>query len=357
MHCFSASERARIQAMLGVQFTLLAACNRSCDALCPIPGVPTGDPFLDTNIAGHACFAVPPHGDTTAWLEHYMYHKRSAPINTSACFVVPENEGQLLVRAGFELTHMYPAGTLLFTAPDSQCTSSAQPEPTPCALFVYYDAPTRRAALRCVGNDARDTHIMSLHGRYGAARVSCMLDSGADCAGSAHGFVSQEFVKQHGLAISKSSVPWVALASGASSPIMGAVTATLKIGPFKQRAVTLLVLHAGVSGVDVILASDWLRANRATLCWDTCTVTIRAASHAFVLSPDSARRGHIAETAINYANAVLFTAYSPDTLSAKQAANLLKKGARSFLLIVQDDGTVPARILGHPHGAPQMQPF
>lgn len=328
--------------MLGVQFTLHACCNESCAPRFP-PGDSTGVSFKDTNIAGHACLVSPPCADdTAAWLEHYAYHRQYAPINTSACFVVPEDQGPALQQAGFQLVHTYPAHAALFAAQDSH--GSELPQSAPCVMHVYYDAPQKKVALRCLGHarDTREMHIMTLQSRYGAAAAACMLDSGADCADSAHGFVTHEFVKKHALTISRSSVPWVSLASGASSPIMGTVTATLRIGAFKQRAVKLLVLQAGVAGVDIILATDWLKANRATMCWENSTVTVRSGSHEYVLNPSHTRKGELAQDALFYATTVLLAIHNPQTLSAKQAANLLKKGARSFLLIVQEDGSIAA---------------
>jgi RNase H-like domain found in reverse transcriptase/Reverse transcriptase (RNA-dependent DNA polymerase)/Integrase zinc binding domain/Chromo (CHRromatin Organisation MOdifier) domain/Retroviral aspartyl protease len=331
--------------MLGVEFTLDCNCNElGTNSLCPLFCSPHGQDYFHTDLSGQVSWIVPNTHEVARAFEHYMYYKRHAPVNTSACFIVPKWPGvsDMFQRAGFESVKEYARGTQLFSCKDARSSAISQ-QGIACPYVVWYDAPKERVALRCMGMDSKETHIMTFHGRVASEHAKIMLDSGAYCAGSAQGFVSQEFATKHALAICKATVPWVNLASGANSPVIGEVQTTLRIDAFKQKRIKLLVIPEGVSGVDVILATDWLRANKATMCWDTNTVTLRSANAHTVLTPHTYKSVAKENTSLHFTTALLHAVSTPDMISAKQAAKLMQQGARSLMLVVRPDSNIVAK--------------
>lgn len=246
----------------------------------------------------------------------------------------------MFTKEGFTLIHTYPQGTRLFSAPDTLHPGRRRPMPgIPWPVHVYWCKPAQEMKLRGM-EISGDTKIMKFTGRIGPSPARIMLDSGADCVGKAHGFITQDVVTRYGLRMDTAGVPWVSLASGATTPLVGEVCTTLRIQGFKQKRVRLMVLQSGVAGVDVILGTDWLVELRATMCWDTNTVTVRTNHGEYVLEPDDMRTDAKQLTQLQLASAMLHTTTTPETMSAKQAAKRLKKGARAFMLLVHQDGNV-----------------
>lgn len=248
--------------------------------------------------------------------------------------------------AGFKLEHTYPTGTELFMAPRADGTRTLMPG-TPWPVNVWYDAPTSKVTLRGLGTDSNESFIMTFAGQVAHKSANIMVDSGASCAGSAMGFITQAAATQRGLQIGNSAILWANLASGASSPIKGEVKATLRMGRYKAKNLKLLVLANGVAGVDVILGTDWLKANGATLCWATDTMNIKYNHGDLLLKPEYTRSpGYTSKNewdayhykaTLSYATAVLHAATTPDLLSATQAHRLLKKGVRAFMVLVRPE--------------------
>jgi len=335
--------------MLGVQFTLDCACNESgSNALCPAFLSLTGQNYFETDLSGETNWINPPFSEIEKWVQHYIECKRSDPVNTSACFVIPKwaSAVQLMQQSGFELVKEYPTDTVLFSAPNADGSRHVMPG-IPWPVQVYYDAPEQKVVLRSMGNDSRESYIMTLKGILSTTAVKIMLDSGAACAGKAHGFITKDALHRCTLAMTNSTIRWVNLASGNNSPILGEVTTSLRVGQFKQKKLKLFVIASGIAGVDVILGADWMRKNNATLCWDSNTVTLRNPHAQTVLHPEYARSDKTDNlAALHIATAVLNAVTTPDTLSARQAYNLIKKGARAFFLVINQEGEIAATANG-----------
>jgi RNase H-like domain found in reverse transcriptase/Reverse transcriptase (RNA-dependent DNA polymerase)/Integrase zinc binding domain/Chromo (CHRromatin Organisation MOdifier) domain/Retroviral aspartyl protease len=276
------------------------------------------------------------------YLQHYLAHRAKAPVNSSACFIVPKWDWieQRMQQEGFELVREYPAGTAPLQV--QTAAGSLHAAQVPWALQAFYQPPQRKVQLRCMGSEQKESHIMTFKGQISHAPAAIMVDSGASCAGTAHGFITDRMVTKLGLTTLETPVQWVNLASGANSSVKGAVSVCMRMGQgswhYKQRNLRLLIMPDGLTGVDVILATDWLAAVKASQNWNNNTLVIRNGNADVVLTPEYAKdNSGSAQGTLAFATTILAGVTTPEVLSAKQTAKLITRGARAFMLVVKEE--------------------
>ena len=347
---FDPTEFARLQAMLGCEFTFDAACNDNGDnALCPKYASPAKSFLLSTAAAGEMTWCNPPytHAHVETFVQHYLSVKAAYPVNTGAAFCLPgwDYMDEIMRAAGFVLAHEYPVGTQLFWAPKPDGTRTLLPGVRwPVRIWLDRTARQHQVVLRATDMQGA-AHVMLFDAVVaGQGRCTALLDSGAACAGQAHGFIAGPLVKRLGLKINPVTTRSVNLASGARSNILGQVICDIRLKPGFKDTVCLLVLPDGIAGVDVILGCDWMAARGADLSWRERRVSVLKGGSEHFLHPQCA----VAESGtmpsglavLEYATSRLAAATTADTLTGKQAARLIRKGGRAFLMYVREDGEV-----------------
>lgn len=340
---FLPEEFARVQSELGQSFTLDAACNDHGDnRLCERFACPSRS-FFDTDVSGERVWINPPYTQIKEWQLHYARCKRKDPEQTSAMFVVPKwSQTELLMRkAGYKLFKTYAQGTVLF----NKRTDSGSRQPMagiPWPVQLWYDPPSKPAQLNEI--DLESSRAMVFDAFISQSPCKVLVDTGADCRGSALGFISNELVKHLALRIAPSHTTTVRVANGGKEAILGAISASMRIGNHREH-VKLLVLKQGVPGVPVILANDWLEKRKAQMCWASHTLKVSNAHggistlspcHSTSASDDPEVNG---VALMNYVTAMLYAASTVDTMSAKKAAKRISQGARSYLMLVRSEFT------------------
>ena len=124
-----------------------------------------------------------------------------------------------------------------------------------------------------------------------------------------------------------------------------------------QSKVELLVLKDLLQGVDVILGMDWLIAHKAQLNCGSGTVALRDSKRRWfklrTLAEKGPKEGRGEDQYLCCVDVCTVAAMreaheklGSEALSARQAAKLMRKGARSWLALVQEDGSVRVKPPG-----------
>jgi RNase H-like domain found in reverse transcriptase/Reverse transcriptase (RNA-dependent DNA polymerase)/Integrase zinc binding domain/Retroviral aspartyl protease len=365
---FLRSEFARIEALVGHQFTLDAACNDSGDNAHCARYCSPANPFLSHALAGERVWCNPPFRPQllTEWLAHYRTAKCSAPATTSAVFVVPKWEPftDLFEQpADFVLLHEYAAGTVLHSEPSACKPGERVALPgVPWPVQVWYSAPERRGTIKQLGPPT--SHTMRFAATTQGVPLSVLLDSGACTTGAADGYVSQAVVNALQLSIRHSDVTHVTVASGATEQLIGEVTLRLKLQRVPLEVRLLVMASGNLPDTEVILGADWLHRKRVILDWHAGVAKIQKGGKHVSLRPtpmeqDPAVVGPEAATKAQMernpellgpdgsARAMLgmSSAGRPRTLiSAKATCKAMQRGARAFLVNVrQSDAAASAQ--------------
>ena len=134
-----------VENLSGSSFTLDACCdvegkNSFCNKFC----APTPDKdFFATVLAGEHVWMNSPFTGLRTFVARYLQQKSESPQNTSACILVPCRPRDNVVHNMLQHTQVlaeYPAGSVLFTAPDKDGKRHSMP-PCPFGVKVYYDPP------------------------------------------------------------------------------------------------------------------------------------------------------------------------------------------------------------------------
>ena len=157
---------------------------------------------------------------------------------------------------GMRLVKVYEVGTQLFTAPGKQGRHLLPG--IPWRVHVYHDPcevlPAQRSVLSSIG-PLKPMKLRSISHKPGltfvfkgtadSKRCTVMMDSG-----SSDEFVTESFVKLHGLPVRSSVGSTCTLADGHTNlQILGKVTVTLKIQRLKTR-VSAFVIPSVLKDVD-----------------------------------------------------------------------------------------------------------
>ncbi|WP_366144398.1 reverse transcriptase domain-containing protein, partial [Giesbergeria sp.] len=235
--------------------------------------------------------------------------------------------------------------------PSPTCNTSFGPTPTvQCAHNTVASLATAQLGAAC--------HIPGLtflfQGFFGSRSATVLFDTGASWS-----FVSQEWLesgmKRHAQHGSESIYDWkikplpdVLQVSTANQSIVTCSHECLAdlaiqnmVAPARAKIMSNL-LH----GVDLIIGMDWLSAHDAQLhCGDgKCRVTVHGEQH--VLKPGR-MDPHITKLAATPQAAVSAIRHSASKLlSAKQAARELRRGALSWLVMVQPRMPGDAKLSG-----------
>ena len=276
---FLQAEFVKIQAELGVQFTLDACANPDgSNALCT-NFCSTANSFLKSNVAGQCVWMNPPY---TAWhmykfIRHYLRCKASDPAGTSACIVVPKWQGKFRhLLQHMQLVKEYDAGSILFSAPNQHGKGRHVMKGTPWPVQVFYDAPCspdKFAAVCNVSGIMDQPLTMMYDGSISGKSAKVLVDSGAS-----HVFIDQDFVQHNRIHVRQSSVGWVRVGNNGLVKLQGECTVRLQLGAYKAT-VTALVMPTVIPGVNVLLGDQWLTRSGGVLDYEQRCLSVKKGDH------------------------------------------------------------------------------
>jgi Reverse transcriptase (RNA-dependent DNA polymerase)/RNase H-like domain found in reverse transcriptase/Integrase zinc binding domain/Chromo (CHRromatin Organisation MOdifier) domain/gag-polyprotein putative aspartyl protease/Integrase core domain len=329
--CIVESEYQKIQQLLGREFTFDACANDSGDnAMCSKYACPSSS-FLETDVSGHHVWLNAPYTRLFPFIRHYLQCKARRPQETSACILVPRWTGKFrrLLHGMTKLVE-YPTGHPLFTAPSAAGGRTAMAG-IPWPVEVWYDPPGRvtTAVLNTTHSEQPLTFLYRGSTAGKPARV--LLDSGAS-----HNFVSAELVSQLGLSRRTAvSAQAVKTADGHTIPLQGQCTFKLQIQQY-CGTVTALVLPELLTGVDLILGDSWLQQEHAQLNYREGLCRLQKGTRVRTLQLGADNLPVTDDQVVHQMVLAMMRARAPPpSISAKQASKALKRGANSFMVLVQ----------------------
>ena len=330
-----------IQKELKRPFTLDAACNDSGDnALCERYCSPSHS-FLSADCAGEHVWCNPPYTPAMLdWVRHYMSCKEEDPANTSGMFLVPKwpNISAYFEKGGFRLFKEYPMDTVLFTAPNACGVGRHALPGIPWPAQLWYDPP--RKFVTANATQLGVSYTMQFNGKLHGKHTTVLVDSGADCVGTADGFISREFLQSLGVPAAASTNTHVRLATNAKAALHGEVKLPISLNSQFRDEVRLLVLDRGLAGVDVILGVDCLKRRQGVMSWGQDTLTLQRGGKSHTLTPAYAYGDPSSPQAVMQWVVTRMLAIrsltTVNTISAKAAAKAISRGARVSIIMVRE---------------------
>jgi hypothetical protein len=324
-----------IQARMPQKFTMDACSNDSGDnAMCTVFACPS-DSFLDKNVCGHTVWINPPFAKISQFVRHYLTCKARSPQNTSACILIPAWPGKhRRLLQGMELMHRYERGHVLFSAPRTDGSRSVMPG-IPWPVEIWHDPAGRVVPVALNAATAEQPLLFRYAARAAGRKATVLLDSGAT-----HNFVSAAYAHASGLHVAPPTAAYtVRLASGETVALQGQCTFKVTVMEY-SGTVTALVMPEMMPDTDLILGDEWLRSEKAQLCYDTATCTLHKGGRVRTLSLAQGTLPVTDDQMIHHLLAsMIAAAAAPPIISAKQAQKEIKRGARHFTVIVQDEKT------------------
>ena len=252
-------------------FTLDACCNADgSNALCDNWCSPANSFLQVDSLADQHVWVNAPFRKVKKFVRHYLQVKAKTPDRTSACILVPRwtDPPWKGVLHGMQLLHSFPAGYPLFVTP-----GESRPMPgTPWPVDIYYDPPYQavKAAAACTADEDRHM-IMCFRGSANSKEAVIALDTQAsDC------FIDAHFVKANHIATTQVH-KMVELANGSYTQLKAQCEVRIKItgkrGKAYQGTVPCFVVDLG-GDYDIILGQDWLLKQKATLSYETKSVSL-----------------------------------------------------------------------------------
>ena len=373
---------AEIQALSDRSFTLDAAASDSGDNTHCANFCSPSNSFLSQQHTGHIWINAP-FTQLTAFLQHYLHCKQLAPDTTSACILVP---GYLLpvlkpLLSGMRLLKRFTKGAAIF----EQFARSGNAATSPGVqwpVYIYTDVPSAAHAACDQGQPVHGLNSASVtsaaacpeppderlamlfeggfQGQDGARiEAPVLLDSGASS-----NFVSPRLLRQLALSYSSSSAK-LRLANNSEVPILGKVRLRVKLQNF---TVTVACHVTDLCGeFDLILGNSFMIGHLAVLDYCNFTASFHRDGKLFTVTPSSvlsdrdtsssdqlpnvtfrqpgvsqssSTRGKASSKLENSADqqsafsAILGDANPKHFLSCAQARRSIKRGCRSFLVLV-----------------------
>jgi hypothetical protein len=295
---FIPSEFEKLKAKLPqISFTLDACANPDgsnaiCGSFCSIV-----NSFLTKDLANQMIWLNPPYNRAREFLSHYQQQKLLHP-EISAVIVLPKwrSLADHPLYRQLQLLYTYPKGYHLYDAAyrtSSSPTGSAvvaaavvadeqaalvEPYHThtrqrlpgvPWEVQVWYNPPAPTAPE---GSNVLPNLPMAYKCRIQGQKATVLLDTGAE--GTA--YLSTTFCTLNNITIKPSTevTNHVELASGQLSSVLGtAVLTNVQLQGFHLRKLTCRVLQL-TNNFDLVLASDWLVANKAIIDMGNCQCTL-----------------------------------------------------------------------------------
>lgn len=301
-------------------------------------------------------------------VDHYFAQKLGAPQSTSACILVPKRAQGKILPPHHDVSRMqllceYPKGFHLMA------DSSGRRLPgLPYAMQVWYDPPAPPA-------DPLVGSRLSMHYkcRGSGCRTSVLFDTGAELSQ----YVSAAFCKQNGIIVKPDASLQAASVDGSAVRVHGTASVLLQIQRYAER-LTFTVIDMP-SHFDFILGNDWMegrdavlyvRHRQVLLTHKGARVLLRQAPAvpssfrpATAAPPAAAANGGETEAAAQPAPqpgapAPASAPAQPKVyLSAMQAKRALRKGAESFLVVVNTASLQAANDASPPTDTPNDSPL
>ena len=373
---------AEVQALSGHSFTLDAAASDSGDnAHCTNFCSPSNS-FMSSQHTGHIWINAP-FTQLTAFVQHYLHCRQLSPDSTSACILVP---GYLLpilkpLLSSMRLLKRFTKGAAIFEQRARSGNAATSPG-VQWPVYVYTDVPSAAHAACEQGHPAHSLQgaavisaaacpkptpsnerlAMLFEGNFQgeAARLEApvLLDSGASS-----NFVSPRLLQRLAITYSSSSAK-SRLANDSEAPILGKVRLRFRLQNF-TATVTCFVTDL-CEDFDLILGNGFMVSHLATLDYSNFTASFRRDGKLYTLTPSSVlgdrdtssdqspevtfrhpgpsksspTGGKASSKITNSADqqsafsAILGDANPRHFLSCAQARKSIKRGCRSFLVLV-----------------------
>ena len=293
---------SEIEALSGHTFTLDAAANANGDNAHCIDYCSPADSFMSRTHTGHI-WINSPFSQLTAFLQHYLHCKQSAPDSTSGCILVP---GYLLpmlksLLSGMRLLKKFNKGTAIFEQSSRSGHQSTSPS-VHWPMYVYTDVPSdayqamgpgqnmhrlHNAVVVATANSDMDTHEPDGHlavlfeGRFGGGPhdglAPVLLDSGASA-----NFVSPGLLQTLGISYPTSSAT-LRLADNSEAPTLGRAKLRFKLQHF--LVVADFYVTELCSDFDIILGNSFMVKHKAVLDYANFTASVQRHGKRYTLSP------------------------------------------------------------------------
>ena len=280
----------------------------------------SNSPVLESALAGKASLIKLSSKSGESHLRHYLSEKSRNPASTCATFLIART-GRTNKLAGL-MASMHKGEAI---PPGAQILvdENGRSIPTNFHIDVYIDRPGKYGASLSKINSMLTFKYMGLFNDM-PARV--LIDSGATQC-----FVSQEAASKAGVRVdnSRGSIE-VEVANGEVIRSAGMAKARLCLQGY-CGTISAEVLPNFIPGIDVILGDSWLREQKANLCYDTTTCTVRKGHRRVPLSSSCDKPlMRISPKAVNYAATAIGKGAKPLEIKARKAAKELRKGAHGL---------------------------
>lgn len=316
------TEFQALQQRVGATCTLEACCrDDSTTRLCPKYCSPKNS-FFNTDLRGHTLWLHPPAARADEFVRYYSDFKTKNPLTIAAIMLLPQGVGQKwhTVLPHMKLVKEYQTST--------RTPSSAMRAAVEAPLQVWWDPPVQNQPQKCA---LAGGSSMIFRASVQGVQCKTLIDTGAS-----HVYVSVSLARQLGLRVHPAQdAKGIEVIGVGDTALRGLGTCSFKIriAHLVSRVTNATVLEELIPGVDVILGDEWLREYKADLSYEH--MHVKVAGHVLVpmarMDQDLTPQG-----LIDYCMAVLAKAAEPPpVLSARQAARLLRRGARHFLVHIE----------------------
>ncbi len=263
--------------------------------------------ILCSDLTGQHVFINVPFDQLRACLTKYKQQKLLAPATTSACILVPcrkhDHKLHKLVQH-MQLLLEFPAGMKLFE--NVGAAEYHELGPCPYPIRIYSDGPQQvTTILNAITTGLKAPLAMLMKGVVNKQPARILLDSGATDS-----FISATFAAAMGLRIQEAQGS-IETGDGNISTITGKLKAHVQIQQYKDR-INLLVLEMS-DAFDLVLGTDWLRANKVCLDFEAEQVYMKTNNRRITLHINEPRNTHNSSTHM---------------LSALQTKKAIRKGVR-----------------------------
>ncbi len=344
-HQVASSVFKSLQSQLNTPFTLNACMPPASDehsmAVMCTAAESDSNSFLNTDVCGHTVWmAVQDYACLNKFMQHYSRCKAQQPHNTSLCVLVPKRYAQQHKFAQhMEKLQEYPAGQPLFVEQQQGGTFTMVRNAQP--MEAWYDPPGRVAAVRCAAAPMSSPLLFLVRGTAASKSARILLDTGASDV-----FVSAEFAAKAGLRVTAPRhAHQVQTASGHTVPLTGQCTCKVQVQDYRGQ-VTALVLDDMLPNTDLILGDSWMKHHKAQLCFQSKTCTLHLSSS----KVRTIRLGcdDLPTTDVRIISTIVQTmmlAHAPPAIvTAKQAMRAIKRGAKSFTVLVKSASSNDAQF-------------
>ncbi len=308
---FSLKEFQSLEAEFGT-FTVDACCdneghNSHCENFCS-----PDDSVEDNDLSGHNVFMNSPWSKAEEFIYHYLLCKAKDPYHTSGCFVLPvwlaDKLGHLL--SDMRVVRNYGKGYFLFSQPHPKDPTRRKPMPgIPWPVVVYRDDPLPQSAepqidflctdqstheqtplafMAHTSTDAQpDTDVCNEHAEPPKTHTAIQADDNLivvakingipckiliDTGATSCNVIDETFVQKHNWPLG-SHVGYLNGALPGMKASSYSFSCNLKLGrQFNASSTLFQTAPLRIPRVDAVLGLPWLKANKAHIDTETCTL-------------------------------------------------------------------------------------